>query len=61
MIAAVALAASIAANLSRGASLTTAFNGAVAVLIAAVPVQLPTVVRSVLAWGTEQLAKAARS
>lgn len=58
MVAAVALIASMAVNLSRGYTFNAVFNAAVAFAIAAVPVQLPTVVTTILAWGTRALAKA---
>ena len=58
LVAGVALIASMALNLSRGYTFKTIFNAAVAFAIAAVPVQLPTVVTAVLAWGTQALARA---
>ncbi len=58
LVAGVALIASMALNLSRGYMFKTVFNAAVAFAIAAVPVQLPTVVTAVLAWGTKALASA---
>ena len=58
VVAGVALIASMAVNLSRGYTFNTVFNAAVAFAIAAVPVQLPTVVTAILAWGTQALAKA---
>jgi P-type Ca2+ transporter type 2C len=58
LVAGVALIASMALNLSRGYTFKTIFNAAVAFAIAAVPVQLPTVVTAVLAWGTQTLARA---
>ena len=58
LIAAIAIVASIALNLARGQTFLAVFNAAVAFAIAAIPVGLPTVVTTILAWGTEQLAKA---
>jgi Ca2+-transporting ATPase len=58
VIAGIALVASMALNLSRGETFLAVFNAAVAFAIAAIPVGLPTVVTTILAWGTEQLAKA---
>jgi P-type Ca2+ transporter type 2C len=58
LVAGVALIASMAVNLSRGYTFNAVFNAAVAFAIAAVPVQLPTVVTTILAWGTQALAKA---
>jgi P-type Ca2+ transporter type 2C len=58
MFAGVALIASTAVNLARGYTFNAVFNAAVAFAIAAVPVQLPTVVTSILAWGTRALAQA---
>jgi Ca2+-transporting ATPase len=58
VIAGLALIASMALNLSRGETFIAVFNAAVAFAIAAIPVGLPTVVTTILAWGTEQLAKA---
>ena len=57
LVAGMALIASMALNLSRGYTFKTIFNAAVAFAIAAVPVQLPTVVTAVLAWGTQALAR----
>ena len=56
LVAGLALIASMAVNLSRGYTSSTVINAAVA--IAAVPVQLPTVVTTILAWGTQALARA---
>src|SRR5207245_2609645 len=42
----------------RGETFIAVFNAAVAFAIAAIPVGLPTVVTTILAWGTQQLAKA---
>ena len=56
LIAGVALIASMAVNLIRGYTFNAVFNAAVAFAIAAVPVQLPTVVTTILAWGTRALA-----
>jgi P-type Ca2+ transporter type 2C len=58
LVAGVALIASMAVNLSRGYTFDAVFNAAVAFAIAAVPVQLPTVVTTILAWGTQALVKA---
>jgi Ca2+-transporting ATPase len=58
VIAGIALIASMALNLARGETFIAVFNAAVAFAIAAIPVGLPTVVTTILAWGTEQLAKA---
>jgi P-type Ca2+ transporter type 2C len=58
VIAGIALVASMALNLSRGQTFLAVFNAAVAFAIAAIPVGLPTVVTTILAWGTQQLAKA---
>src|ERR1700723_124383 len=58
VIAGIALIASMALNLARGETFIAVFNAAVAFAIAAIPVGLPTVVTTILAWGTQQLAKA---
>ena len=58
VIAGIALVASMALNLARGDTFIAVFNAAVAFVIAAIPVALPAVVTTILAWGTEQLAKA---
>jgi len=58
VIAGIALVVSMALNLARGETFIAVFNAAVAFAIAAIPVGLPTVVTTILAWGTEQLAKA---
>jgi len=57
-IAAVALAASMALNLARGGTFTVVFNAAIAFAIAAIPTGLPAVVTTILAYGTQRLAKA---
>ncbi len=57
-IAAAALVASMALNLSRGDTFTAVFNAAVAFAIAAIPTGLPAVVTTILAHGTQQLARA---
>jgi|SRR5271166_1646277 len=58
VIAGIALVASMALNLARGDTFIAVFNAAVAFAIAAIPVALPAVVTTILAWGTQQLAKA---
>jgi P-type Ca2+ transporter type 2C len=57
VVAGIALIASMALNLARGETFIAVFNAAVAFAIAAIPVGLPTVVTTILAWGTQQLAK----
>ena len=57
LVAGVALIASMAVNLSRGYTFNAVLPVAVAFAIAAVPVQLPMVVTTILAWGTRALAK----
>jgi Ca2+-transporting ATPase len=58
VIAALAIIASMALNLARGHTFIAVFNAAVAFAIAAIPVALPTVVTTILASGTQTLAKA---
>src|SRR5262252_1139614 len=58
VVAGIALVASMALNLARGETFIAVFNAAVAFAIAAIPVGLPTVVTTILAWGTQLLAKA---
>ena len=58
VIGGIALVASMALNLARGDTFTATFNAAVAFAIAAIPVALPLVVTTILAYGTEMLAKA---
>ena len=58
VIAGIALVASMALNLARGDTFIAVFNAAVAFAIAAIPVALPMVVTTILAYGTEMLAKA---
>ena len=58
VIGGIALIASMALNLARGDTFIATFNAAVAFAIAAIPVALPMVVTTILAYGTEMLAKA---
>jgi Ca2+-transporting ATPase len=58
LVAGVALIASMAVNLARGYTFNGVFNAAVAFAVAAVPVQLPMVVTTILARGTRVLAGA---
>ena len=58
VVAGIALVASMGLNLARGETFIAVFDAAVAFAIAAIPVGLPTVVTTILAWGTQQLAKA---
>ena len=58
VIAGIALVVSMALNLARGETFIAVFDAAIAFAIAAIPVGLPTVVTTILAWGTERLAKA---
>ena len=58
VIAGLALVVSMALNLARGDTFIAVFNAAVAFAIAAIPVALPMVVTTILAYGTEMLAKA---
>ncbi len=57
-IAGVALVVSMALNLARGAEFTVLFAGAIAFAIGALPENLPAVVTTILASGTQALAKA---
>jgi Ca2+-transporting ATPase len=56
-IAGLALVASVALNLARGDTFTAVFNAAVAFAIGALPENLPAVVTTILASGTQALAK----
>jgi Ca2+-transporting ATPase len=58
LIAGAALVVSMVLNLSRGAEFTVVFAGAVAFAIGALPENLPAVVTTILAYGTQSLAKA---
>ena len=58
VIGGLALVAAMALNLARGDTFIATFNAAVAFAIAAIPVALPLVVTTILAYGTEMLAKA---
>ena len=57
IIAAVALVASMALNLARGDTFAVVFTAAVAFAIGALPENLPAVVTTILASGTQALAK----
>jgi P-type Ca2+ transporter type 2C len=57
VIAAVALAASVALYLARGETFKAVFTAAIAFAIAAIPTGLPAVVTTILAYGTQELAK----
>jgi Ca2+-transporting ATPase len=58
LIAGVALIVSMALNLARGDKFTTVFTAAVAFAIGALPENLPAVVTTILAYGTQELARA---
>jgi Ca2+-transporting ATPase len=58
LIAGVALLISVAISLARGDIFTVVFNAAVAFAIGALPENLPAVVTTILAYGTQALAKA---
>ena len=57
-IAGVALVVSVALNLARGDTFTTIFTAAIAFAVGALPENLPAVVTTVLAYGTQALAEA---
>jgi Ca2+-transporting ATPase len=57
-IAGVALIVSMALNLARGDTFNAVFNAAVAFAIGAIPENLPAVVTTILAYGTQALARA---
>jgi P-type Ca2+ transporter type 2C len=57
-IAGVALIVSVALNLARGDTFKAVFNAAIAFAIGALPENLPAVVTTILAYGTQALAKA---
>ena len=58
IIAGVAVAISMALNLSRGDSFDTVFTAAIAFAVSAIPTGLPAVVTTILSLGTQILAKA---
>jgi Ca2+-transporting ATPase len=58
VIAGASLVASIVLNLARGQAFKTVFTSAVAFAIAAIPTGLPAVVTTILAHGTQALARA---
>jgi P-type Ca2+ transporter type 2C len=57
-IAGAALVVSVALNLARGDTFTTVFTAAIAFAVGALPENLPAVVTTILAYGTQALAKA---
>jgi Ca2+-transporting ATPase len=57
LIAGVALVISVGISLARGDTFTAVFNAAVAFAIGALPENLPAVVTTILAYGTQALAK----
>ena len=56
-IAGVALIVSVVLNLARGDTFTTVFTAAIAFAVGALPENLPAVVTTILAYGTQALAK----
>ena len=57
LIAGLALLVSVVINLARGATFTAIFHAAVAFAIGALPENMPAVVTTILAYGTQALAK----
>jgi Ca2+-transporting ATPase len=57
LIAGLALLVSVVLNLARGETFTAIFHAAVAFAIAALPENMPAVVTTILAYGTQALAK----